>query len=77
MKTQVKLNLPGINQVLRSAQPLIDAHGRRMAAMAGPGFEYEPKPHPWTARGYVQTADAQGRRRQRDDAVLERVVGSR
>lgn len=73
----VKLNLPGLNAVLRSAQPVLDAHGRRMAMAAGDGFEYQPKPHRWTARGFVQTADRTGRKRQSDEAVLERVMGSR
>jgi hypothetical protein len=70
MDVQVKLNLRGINVVLRAQQPLVDAIGRRAAARAGRGFEYSAEPHPWTARGYVQTADAVGRRREATDKVL-------
>lgn len=73
----VRLNLPGINQVLRAAQSKLDEIGEGMAADAGDGFEYVPSPHRYTARGYVQVDSVEGARRQARDAVLERVMGSR
>ncbi|MFB3980335.1 hypothetical protein [Microbacterium proteolyticum] len=74
----VKLNLRAVNTVMTSApvQARIDSLGRQMAATAGDGFEYVPRPHRWMARGYVQAVSARARRRQARDAVLERVVGA-
>ncbi len=73
---RVKLKVKGINQVLRSAQPLVDRHARAMAKDAGAGFESVSKPHKWTARGYVQTNSYRGRVRQAREHVLQRVLGS-
>lgn len=73
----LKLNLRGLNQIMRAQQPAVDQAGRRMAAEAGPDFEYVSRPHKWTARGYVQPANARGMREQKRNAVLERVLGSR
>lgn len=73
----VNLNLPGLNALMTSApaQAIVDRIGRQMAADAGEGFEYVARPHPHTARGYVQTTDARARRRQMRDAVLEQALG--
>lgn len=73
----VKLNLRGLNAVMTSpsVQAAVDRAGREMAASAGDGFEYVARPHRYTARGYVQTANASARRRQMRDAVLERTLG--
>lgn len=75
---RVKLNLQGLNRLMRSApvQDLVDAIGEGMAEQAGEGFEYASSPHRYTARGYVQVASGEGARRQADEAVLERVIGS-
>lgn len=79
MSDKPKLNLPGINKLMTSAPvtALVAREARRMAASAGEGFEAVVKPHKWTARGYVQTADARGRRRQADEKVLERVASEK
>lgn len=76
MAVRVKLNLRGLNELMRSSavQARVDRLGRQMAERAGEGFEYVARPHPWTARGYVQVADGDGARRQARDAVLERVI---
>lgn len=73
----VKLNLAGLNTLMTSApaQAIVDRIGRQMAANAGDGFEYVARPHPYTARGYVQTTDARARRRQMREAVLEQALG--
>lgn len=73
----VKLNLAGLNALMASApaQAIVDRIGRQMAANAGDGFEYVARPHPYTARGYVQTTDARARRRQMREAVLEQALG--
>lgn len=70
--TKIKLKLKGVNELMRSepVQAHMDQVGRRMAAAAGPGISYLPKPHKWTARGYVQTTTAEGRRREAEDKVL-------
>jgi hypothetical protein len=71
-KPKVKLNLRGINALMRSApvQAEVARRLQRGAAAAGEGFEAVVKPHQYTARGFVQTADAEGRRREADEKVL-------
>lgn len=73
----LRLNLRGLNTLMRAQQSAVDREGQRMAANAGPDFEYVARPHKWTARGYVQPANARGMREQKRNAVLERVLGSR
>lgn len=75
----VELNLRGLNRLMasNSVQAEVDRVGQSMAANAGRGFEYRSRRHKWTARGFVGTADAEGAKRQSDEAVLERVLGSR
>lgn len=77
-KVNVKLSLPGLNALMRSApvQAIVDARGKRMAAVAGENFEYVPRPHKWTARGYVQPANAEGRREEAREKRLNRALGS-
>lgn len=77
MAENVKLNLAAINVIMTApaVQAKVDRIGRQMAAAAGDGFEYVSRPHPHTARGYVQTANARGRRRQAREAALERALG--
>lgn len=74
---QVRLNLPNLNAVMRSAeaQAIVDSAGRRMAAAAGDDFEYVASPHRWVARGYVQPKNARGMREQARNAALERALG--
>lgn len=72
----VTLNIEAINEILRAAQPMLDARGRRMAAAAGEGFEYVASPHKWTARGFVQTSSARGRRREALEKVLLRSISA-
>lgn len=76
---QVKMNLPGLNQLMRSdtVQAIVDAEGRRIASSAGSDFEYVARPHRYVARGYVQAKNARGMREQARNAVLERALGSR
>ena len=78
-KVTVQLNLPGLNALMTSAavQAVVDGVGESMSSSAGPDFEYTRgrRSHPWTARGYVQPANARGMREQARNAVLERVVG--
>ena len=71
---KVKLKLRGIREVLRSApvQAEVARRASRMAQAAGSGFESIVKPHKYTSRAFVQTADAEGARRQAEEAVLER-----
>ena len=78
-KATVKLNIRGINKLMSSTpvQGEVDAHGKRRAALAGENFEYVSRPHRWTARGYIQPANYEGRKEQAENAVLERVLGSR
>ena len=77
MADKVQLNLAALNAAMTSApaQALVDSIGRQMSAAAGDGFEYVARPHPHTARGYVQTNSARGRRRQAREAQLEQALG--
>jgi hypothetical protein len=77
--TNLKLNLPGINKIMtgKGARALVRRELNRMEASAGEGFEAVERPHRWTARGYVQTADAAGARRQAREKVLERVASEK
>lgn len=78
-KVRVKLNIRGINRLMRSTpvQDRLDEIGDEIANDAGDGFEYAPSSHKWTARGYVQVATGTGARRQAEEAVLDRVAGTR
>lgn len=71
---RVKLKISGIRKVLRSPEVTAEVARRvkRAAQAAGPGFEGVVKPHKYTARGYVQTADESGRKREAEDKVLIR-----
>lgn len=75
-KPTVKLKLAGLNQVMRlpDVQRLLDERGRRAAAAAGPNFEYVASPHRWTARGFVQPANAEGAREEAKDKKLTRAI---
>ncbi len=70
----VRLNLRGLN-ALMSSEPMqqdLDARGRRMAAAAGPEFEYVTRPHSRTARGYVQPKSTRGARQEAREKRLTR-----
>ena len=71
---KVALKIKGINTLMKSApvQSEVARRAQRIAAEAGEGFEVIVKPARYTARAYVRTADATGRRRQAESAVLER-----
>lgn len=78
-QVRVRLKLKGLNELMTSApvQAEVDRAGRKIAAAAGDGFAYsQPKPHKWTARGYVQVNSDDGARRQAEDAVLERAMSA-
>lgn len=76
---KVKLNIRGINAVMSGAGATgaVAREARRMAQAAGSNFEANVVPHRWTARAFIRPANAAGRREQADNAVLERVLGSR
>lgn len=67
-RAQVRIDLAGINAVMKSAevQALIDDAGQAMLSRLPAGkYEYVPtgsRPHRWVARGYVQTASIEGAR---------------
>lgn len=73
---RVTLKIGGIRQLLRSneVQSNIAARAVRAARAAGTGFEAVVKPHRFTSRAYVQTADDEGRRREANEKVLIRVL---
>lgn len=73
---RVKLKIKQIREILKSSpvQAEVARRAKRMASAAGPGFEAVIKPHKYTARAFVQTDSAESRKRQADDAVLERAL---
>lgn len=79
MSIKVKLKLPGINKVMKSApvKELVELTAYHMFEAAGDGFNALIVPHKWTPRAYIQTDDEVGRRRQAEEHVLERVVTRR
>lgn len=70
----VRLNLRGLNALMRSApvQALVDERAKRIAAAAGPDFEVVSSPHKYTARAFVQPANGTGARQEARDKVLTR-----
>lgn len=77
-KPRIKLNMRGVNELMRSqpVQDLTDAIGEGMAAQAGSNFEYVRRGHRWTARGYVQPANVEGMREEARDKKLTGVLGA-
>lgn len=75
---RIKLNLAGLNKLMRSAevQAVVDRRGEAMARAAGEDFEYVPSPHKWVARGFVQPKNARGRRQEAIEKRLTRALGS-
>lgn len=73
---KVKLKIKGIRQVLKSGpvQSDLARRAKRIADAAGEGFAAVVKPHRYTARAFVQTDTEEARKRQADDAVLERAM---
>lgn len=78
MADRVKLNLAALNQLMTStpAQRIVDQQGERLARAAGTNFRYRSSPHRWTARGYVEPANARGRRQEALEKRLSRAIGS-
>lgn len=78
MGVTVKLNIKGIRSILKGpgATAEVARLAHRGAQQAGDGFGSVVKPGKYTARAFIQTEDAAGAKRQSDEAVLERVVGS-
>lgn len=78
MADPVKLNLAGMNKLMTcaDAQRIVDQQGERLARAAGPDFRYRASPHRWTARGYVEPANARGRRQEAREKRLARAIGS-
>lgn len=73
---RVKLKISGIRKVLKSPEVTAEIARRvkRGAAAAGTGFEGVIKPHRFTSRGYVQTADETGQKREAEEKVLIRAL---
>ena len=71
---KVKLKIRGINKVMKSdpVQAEVARRAKRIANAAGLGFEAVVNPAKYTARAFVRTADFNGRKRQAEEAVLER-----
>lgn len=73
---RVVLKMRGIRALLRSnaVQSNLAARAVRAARAAGPGFEAVVKPHRYTSRAFVQTADEEGRKREAEEKVLIRAL---
>lgn len=71
---KVKLKLREINKLMTSAPvvSMVAQRAKRIAAAAGPGFIAVVNPHKYTARAYIRTDTQAARKRQAQDAVLER-----
>ncbi|UOQ56070.1 hypothetical protein MUN78_10175 [Leucobacter allii] len=53
---KVKLNLKGLNELMRSApvQAKVNEEAGRIKARAGDKFQVHPSPHRYTARAFVE-----------------------
>lgn len=53
---KVKLQLKGLNKIMRSdpVQAELNARAARVAAAAGPKYRITPRPHKYTARTFVE-----------------------
>lgn len=73
---RVKLKISGIRKILRGPEATAEIARRvkRGAEAAGPGIGGVVKPHKYTARGFVQTVDDEGRKREADEKVLIRAL---
>lgn len=58
-KPQVRLNLQGINKLLKAAQPKVDEIGKKIAEDADGNYRYVSNEHRWTGRGHVEAADVE------------------
>lgn len=75
---KVKLKQKGIRETLKSSPVQADLarRAKRIADAAGEGFEMVVKPHKYTSRAFVQTDTEEARKRQAEDAVLERSLSA-
>lgn len=74
----VRLNLPGINKVMKSQEvaDFQDDIGQRIARAAGPGFvaETDRPAHKWVARTRVRASTREARAREAREDVLKRAI---
>ena len=73
---RVRLRLPGLNRVMRAAQPVVNRAAYRMASAAGPGHEVVVSPHKWVGRAFVQQADDEQAKKDPSGADLLRAIDS-
>jgi hypothetical protein len=77
-KVKVKLNLPGINAVMKSPG-VVDVLGREarsIAHAAGPGFtSATDNSHPWVARAWVRAETRAAKVAEARHKVLTRAAG--
>lgn len=73
---RVKLNLRGIDEVLKSRGVTAEVARRawRIKQRAGDHFEMVVIPHKWTSRAYVQSADEEGAKLEARDKTLTRAL---
>lgn len=74
----VRLNLPGINKVMKSqgVADELDRRGQRIARVAGSGFvaETDQPAHRWVARTRVRAATPEARAREAREDALKRAI---
>lgn len=78
MATRVRLNIRGVNRVMK-APGVVEILRRRaegIARDAGPGFVAEAdNSHPWIARAWVRADTAAARRAEARDKALTKALG--
>ena len=72
---RVKLNMRGVNAILRAHQPIVDEVGKDIANNANGNYEYVSNEHRWTGRGHVQTADGETARKDAESNELLKALG--
>lgn len=78
MATRVRLDIRGVNRVMKSpgVADLLTRRAQEIARDAGPGFEAEgDNSHPWIARAWVRAATPAARRAEARNKVLTKALG--
>lgn len=73
---KIKLNRPGVRELLRSAEVQADLarRARAIAAAAGPGMEVDTEVGSNRARASVRTVTTDARRREATERALTRAI---
>lgn len=78
MAKNFKLNMPGLNELMKSAemQSILHQAGEVVASSAGEGFEHETHVAQWTALEHIYPTTFSSMKRSYDQNALLKALGS-